>query len=133
MSTAMKADPKPASVSAAFKCWYVNSGEYTPDERSQHWGVFWEPLHVDLPESARPSCCYSNSIVFYDRTGNNKLLKDFVKHSGFLAPHPHLLHLDGKWREVFNGRVEYRGGHWHMRWGVSTNTRYASLLNGDSE
>ncbi len=128
----MKTEPKPASVSAAFKCWYVNSGEYTPDERIKNWGVYWEPLQVDLPESARPSCCLINSIIFYDRTGN-KLLKDYVKHYGFMGPSPHLLHLEGKWREVFNGRVEYRDGHWYMRWGVATNTRLAQMLNGESK
>jgi hypothetical protein len=124
------AEPKPASVSAAFKCWCVNSGEYTPDEHSEHWGVFWEPLQVDLPETARPACCYTDSIIFYDRTGN-KLLKDHVRHFGFIEPFPNLLHVAGKWREVFNGRVEYRDGRWYMRWGVATNARFAKLLNGE--
>ena len=125
-------EPKPASVSAAFKCWTVNSGEYTHDEGSQHWGVFWEPLDVALPESAKPSCCFHDSIVFYDRSQNRKL-KDHVRHFGFIEGSPNLLFIEGKWREVINGRVEFRNGHWYMRWGVSTNTRYASMLNGDSE
>ena len=127
----MQTEPQAASITAAYKCWYVNSGEYTPDDRSQHWGVFWEPLDVDLPENAKPSCCYTDSIVFYDRSGN-KLLKDFVRHFGFLGPHPHLLHIAGKWREVINGRVEFRAGHWYMRWGVATNTMLARKLNGET-
>ena len=118
----------PASISAEFKCWRVNTGAYTPDEKYENWGVFWEPLQVDLPESAKPSCCYGNSIVFYDRTGN-KLLCDYVRHYEFMGPHPHLLWLDGKWREVVNGRCEYRDGQWFMRWGVAVNTRYAEILN----
>lgn len=129
----MAINPEPASINAAFKCWHVNSGEYVPDEDSESkWGTFWEPLQVDLPASARPSCCYVNSIIFYDRTGN-KMLKDHVRHFGFMGPHPHLLYLSGKWREVINGRVEYRDGQWYMRWGVATNTRFALLLNAGWE
>ena len=67
---------EPASINAAFKCWWVNSGEFEQDPDAAHWGVFWEPLDVDLPETAKPSCCYNDCIVFYDKTGN-KLLKDF--------------------------------------------------------
>ena len=118
----------PASINATFKCWYVNSGAYTQDADSNHWGAFWEPLRVNLPETARPSCCYNDSIVFYDRSGN-KLLADYVRHYGFISVHPHLLWLDGKWREVVNGRVEFRDGQWYMRWGVATNTRFAEVLN----
>lgn len=76
-------EPIAASISAAYKAWRVNSGEYTPDEDSDYWGAFWEPLQIDLPETAKPSCCYSNDIIFYDQTGNNRLLKDFVRHYGF--------------------------------------------------
>lgn len=121
-------EPRAASVSAAMKLWWVTSGEYTHDEGTEHWGAFWEPLQVDLPATAKPHCCYAQSIYFYDRQGN-KLLKDHVQHFGFMAAHPNLLHLEGKWREVVNGRVEYRNGHWYMRWGVATNTRNAIALN----
>lgn len=120
---------EPASINAAFKCWWVNSGEFEQDPDAEHWGVFWEPLDVNLPESAKPSCCYTDSIVFYDRTGN-KLLKDFVSHYGFNGAHPHLLNLKGRWREVVSGRVEYRAGlGWYMRWSVVTNSRFAMMLN----
>lgn len=123
-------DPTPASINAMFKCWHVNSGEYEPDADPQSkWGAFWEPLKVDLPDTAKPSCCYSDCIAFYDRSGN-RLLRDFVRHYQFMGVHPHLLWLDGMWREVVNGRVEYRDGHWYMRWGVATNTKYARMLNG---
>lgn len=125
--------PNTASIQAAFKCWHVNSGEYEPDpDPASHWGVFWEPLYVRLPASARPSCCYSDKIAFYDRSGN-KLLQDFVTHYQFIGVHPHLLWLEGKWREVVGGRVEFRNGFWHMRWTVATNTRYARMLNGEKE
>ena len=126
-----KTEPIAASISAACKLWYVTSGEFTPDDDSQYWGAFWEPLKIDLPETARPSCCYTNSIVFYNKSGN-KLLKDYVSHYSFTGVHPHLLNLAGKWREVVNGRVEYRNGQWFMRWGVATNTRWAKTLNGEA-
>jgi hypothetical protein len=120
---------RPASITAAFKCWRVESGEYTPDESmGPHWGVFWEPLQVDLPATARPSCYYNQHIVFCDKSGN-KLLKDYVQHYDFIGAHPNLLFLRGMWREVVNGRVEYRNGHWYMRWGVATNTKWAEALN----
>lgn len=128
---ARSSEPVPASIGAACKLWYVHSGEYTQDPES-HWGVFWEPLQVDLPATARPSCCYGDHVVFYDRSGN-KLLKDYVRHYDFIGAHPHVLHLAGAWREVVNGRVEYRNGHWYMRWGVATNTRFARLLNAAAE
>jgi hypothetical protein len=120
--------PNPASITANCKMWRVNSGEYTTDEDSAHWGAFWEPLDVYLPESARPSCCFGDSIVFYDRTGN-RLLKDFVRHYNFIGAHPHLLFLEGKWREVISGRCEYRNNHWYMRWAVATNTAMAIEAN----
>lgn len=121
-------EPIAASINAACKLWHVNSGEYEQDEGSEHWGVFWEPLQVDLPESAKPSCFHGGGIVFYDRTGN-KLLCDYVRHYEFMGASPHLLQLAGKWREVVNGRCEYRNGHWFMRWGVATNTRFALMMN----
>lgn len=131
-------DREPASINAAFKCWYVNSGEFEQDPEAEHWGVFWEPLDVDLPDTARPSCCLSDCIVFYDRTGN-KLLQDMVRHYSFMGAHPHLLYLNGQWREVIAGRVEYRQGKgWYMRWSVVTNSRFSLMLNkevpqGDGE
>lgn len=130
----MPHEPQAASISACCKLWYVNSGEYTQDEDSQYWGAFWEPLKIDLPdpESARPSCCYGNHIVFYDRSGN-KLLKDYVTTYDFIGLHPHLLYLEGKWREVVNGRVENRDGQWYMRWGVATNTRHSKMINAGYE
>jgi hypothetical protein len=124
--------PTPASINAFFKCWIVNSGEFTQDNDAPHWGAFWEPLKLDLPDTAKPSCCYGNQIVFYDRTGN-KLLKDYVTTYDFIGPHPHLLFLEGKWREVVNGRVEYRDGQWFMRWTVVTNSRIARMMNAGWE
>lgn len=124
----MNREPQACSITAFCKAWIVNSGEFTQDEDSPHWGAFWEPLKVDLPETAKPGCCYGNHIVFYDRSGN-KLLKDYITTYELMAPHPHLLYLAGKWREVVNGRVEYREGQWFMRWGVATNTRFAIAMN----
>jgi len=124
-------EPQAASIHAAFKCWHVESGEFTPDEERPSWGVFWEPLDVKLPPTAKPSCCYTNEIKFYDRSGNG-LLADYVRHYGFIGVHPHLLFLAGKWREVVGGRVECRDGRWYMRWSVATNTRFAQLLNHES-
>lgn len=121
-------EPQAASITAFAKLWTVNSGEFTQDNDAPHWGAFWEPLKVDLPETAKPSCCYGNHIVFYDSSGN-KLLKDYVTTYDFCNVHPHLLYLSGKWREVVNGRVEYRGGQWYMRWAVATNTRHARMMN----
>lgn len=121
-------EPIPASINACCKLWHVNSGEFTRDEDAPHWGAFWEPLNVNLPESARPSCCYGRDIIFYDRTGN-KLLVDHVRHYDFMGPHPHLLYVGDAWREVVSGRVEYRDGNWYMRWAVATNTRFALLAN----
>jgi hypothetical protein len=120
-------EPIAASISAAFKCWHVYSGEYTQDEDSKHWGAFWEPLRCDFSPEARPYCCLTNTIQFYDPDNRRELGR--VHHYGFMAAHPHLLHLEGKWREVINGRVEYRDGQWFMRWGVATNTRWAMKLN----
>ncbi len=129
MSTGEVTKREPASINAAFKCWWVNSGEFEPDDEGSHWGVFWEPLYVDLPESAHPSCCLGQDIVFYDKTGN-KLLKDHVRHYGFMGASPHLLNLNGMWREVVGGRVEYRPNlGWYMRWSVVTNSRFAMMLN----
>ena len=122
-------DRQSASINAAFKCWCVNSGEFEQDPEAEHWGVFWEPLDVNLPDSARPSCCLGQDIVFYDKTGN-KLLKDHVRHYGFMGAHPHLLNVNGRWREIVSGRVEYRDGKgWYMRWTVVTNSRFAMMLN----
>ena len=120
---------EPASLNAACKLWHVTSGVFEEDGGGSFWGKFWEPLRVDLPESARPTCCLSNSIVFYDRTGN-KLLKDHVRHLEVMSDHPHLLLLDGLWREVLSGRVEFRDGQWFMCWLVAWNTHYARMLNG---
>jgi len=120
---------EPASINAAFKCWWVNSGEFEQDPEAEHWGVFWEPLDVKLPDTAKPSCGMLNEIRFYDRTGN-QLLEESVRHYDFIGPHPHLLHLKGRWREVISGRVERREGKgWYMRWSVVTNSRFAMMLN----
>lgn len=121
-------EPQPASINAAAKLWTVLSGEFEPDADSEHWGVFWEPLHVHLGPDAKPHCCYDRHIAFYDRTGN-KLLADLVQHYAFMACHPNLLFLAGKWREVVGGRCEHRNGQWHMRWSVTTNTHWAMKLN----
>ena len=125
-------EPAPASINAEAKLWRVNSGDYEPEPGSRHAGVFWEPLHVRLGPDARPHCCYNSHVIFYDRTGN-RLLADLVTHYGFMAPHPHLLFLAGKWREVVGGRCEHHKGQWCMRWAVSTNTKWARMLNPEGE
>lgn len=117
-----------ASINAAFRCWYVNSGTYEQDPDRPSWGVFWEPLDVACGPAARPHCCYTNQIAFYDKTGN-RLIVDLVNHFEFMGGHPHLLFIHGAWREVVNGRCEYHNDQWHMRWTVSTNTKYANVLN----
>lgn len=119
---------QPASINAECKLWRVNSGTYEPEPESKHWGTFWEPLNVRLGPDARPYCCLGDSIQFFDRSGN-KVLSDMVQHYAFMGLHPHLLYLNGMWREVLGGRCEYRDGQWCMRWNVSTATKWAVRLN----
>ena len=103
MTTEASRDVEPASINAACKLWFVNSGEYEPESGSEHWGVFWEPLNVRLGSDARPHCCYNQHIAFYDHSGN-RLLADLVQHYAFLGPHPHLLFLAGKGPREEQGR-----------------------------
>jgi hypothetical protein len=127
----MTDEPAPASISAAAKLWVVNSGEF--ERESGSWGVFWEPLAVRLGPDAKPSTCYGRFVAFYDRTGNG-LLADMVQHYDFKASlFPHLLLIEGRWWEVVGGRCEHRKGQWAMRWSVSTATRWARKLNGETE
>ena len=123
----MANDSKPASITAAAKLWTVNSGEYEPGDGS--WGVFWEPLDVKLGPEAKPYCCYGELVAFYDQFGNRKLA-DLVHTYDFMSNvFPHLLFLEGKWREVVGGRCEFHGDQWCMRWSVATNTKWAEILN----
>lgn len=125
-------EPVPASINAAAKLWVVNSGTFEPEPDRPSWGVFWEPLSVRLGPDAKPHCCYTQHVAFYDRSGN-KLLADLVQCYAFMGLHPHLLLLAGKWREVVGGRVEFHAGQWHMRWQVASNTKWARKLNGEGE
>ena len=120
-----------ASLNAAFKCWYVNSGTFVPCEDSPYWGWFYEPLRVGLGEDVRVSCSLGGLVVFHNKTGNKCLAE--TRHYDFMTSYKNLLWLDGLWRQVMSGQVIFEHGEWSMRWNVATNTKWAQLLNTRTE
>lgn len=88
----------------------------------------WEPLDIDAPHDARPSCFLGNRVSFYDVTGNKPLGE--LTHRDLQGVAPTLMLLrDGTWVEVLSGRVLYRAGKWCMRWLCAKNTRTARMMN----
>jgi hypothetical protein len=125
--------PEPLSINAACKLWWVNSGKFEPEPAPSHWGYLWEPLDGDFPPGARPHTCFLDQVVFYDRTGNQRLHADTVHHHGLVEPYPTLLFVADRWREVLSGSVIYHDGRWNMRWLLATNTRFSQMMNAGFE
>ena len=116
---------KPMSCQALVKAWYCEAA-FTRD--GAHFVHVWEPLDVDLPETARPYCYGAGEIDFYDKTGNTVLWRR-VRHHQFCGGKDVLLLSDGRFYEVYSGQVLFREGRWFMRWWCGDNTRAARMLN----
>lgn len=117
-------DPKPMSLRRFSTLWLCEA-EWEPDGlQSVH---IWEPLDVDAPEDAHPSCDYGREVTFYDRTGNGLIARHVRHHE--LSGLEDLVLLDGTWWQVQSGRPMYRNGRWWMRWWAQKNSRYAIMAN----
>ncbi len=119
-------EPKPVSC-RGFAHLYFAEGEWEPNGRCSIY--LYEPLSIEAPADARPSCCYSTEVHFYDCTGNKFLGK--VRTHSFMGWSPTLLLVDGTglWWEVGGGTVVYRNGRWFMRWTLYRNSREAYGAN----
>jgi hypothetical protein len=91
---------------------------------------FYEPIDVDLPETASPSWGFGAEITFYDRTGNKLLEKHVRVHDLNPIGDTLVFHQETKiWWELASARVIYRNGRWFVRWAGWCNTRKAYMMN----
>ena len=100
----------------------------------------FEPLNIDAPADARPSCWGLNEVTFYDSTGNKVIGRCTTHDIKHINPTLMRVRGTGRWWEVGCGSVRWiesfideNKGRWVMVWEAWDNTRAARDLNGEAD
>lgn len=112
-------------VHAYLKAWLLLSGEYEVEGKN---GIkIIEPLHVsNVPQSARPYCCYLSTVIFYD-DHRNELAR--IDTHDLCSVVDQLILVDGVWYEMTSSKVEWYQGRWVKLWYGYKNRDKPILLN----
>ncbi len=109
------------------------TNEFEAESDGSHGAKFFEPLAVDAPPSARPHCCYLDTVIFYKQPYESNEKGGYADFGqvetqwnllgqrwtdadlGWRALAPLVQH-EGHVFELTGGRVIRRNEKWWMEW-----------------
>ena len=108
----------------------IDNYEVSPHPKTKNWVYVWEPLDADVPESAKPYCCYGSTVIFYaddehkielGRT-EHKITHSFRGDTNLIYRESHFF--------LMSGQVVWHNNKWFMEW---TATKPSATLEEEDD
>lgn len=87
----------------------IDNYEISPHPETRNWVYVWEPLNVDIPESAHPYCCYEDDSHKVELGRNRHTITHSFKGET-------LLFYGDCHFFLMSGKVMWHNNAWYMRW-----------------
>lgn len=109
----------------------ISDYEVAPHPETRSWVYVWEPLNVDVPQSAHPYCCYANMVIFYEDDLHRVELGS-TRHTITHSFKGETLLLYGS-RHFFlmSGKVVWHNNAWYMRWTAHKSSAFLEEENDE--
>jgi hypothetical protein len=87
-----------------------------PHPETRNWIIVYEPLDVDLPESAYPYCCYLNHVIFYKGRNDRTVLAETDHQIRYTVRGNTILRHGSQQFVLMTGKVIYHNSRWQCEW-----------------
>src|SRR4028119_488123 len=90
--------------------------QITPHPETRNWIIVYEPLDIDLPESAYPYCCYASHVIFYKSKSDLTILGETDHKIRYTSRGNTILRHGNQQFVLMTGKVVYHNNRWQFEW-----------------